>query len=97
MSSATNGWNAVCALDMSAVNGVLLQQHLNAGSGSPVPPLQFATSVQNDALVAEVVLTPPEMSFAPGNGNQQASFSMAVQSAMLMDVNGGYAMWLPTD
>lgn len=85
---------------MSAVNGLLLQQHLNAGSGSPVPPLQFATSLDYGSFqVAEVVLAPPEMSFAPGNGNQQVSFSTSVQSAMLMTVDVGInsAVWLPTD
>jgi hypothetical protein len=97
MSSATNGWNAVCALDMSAVNGLLLQQHLNAGSGSPVPPLQFATSVQSGLCLAEVVLAPPEMSFTSDNGNQQATFSMTVQSAMLMAADCSQAVWLPTD
>ena len=103
MTSMTNGWDAICALELSAVNFLLLQQYIsNNAPGSPGTPLQFAT--QQPAFtgmwLASVVISPPELSFAADAGQQAASLSVTVQSASLVSLfsqTSGLAIWPPLD
>lgn len=86
--SATNNWTAVCALDESVVNTILVQQFLNNGPGSPQAPLVFGADLGNVASTPlQIVLGSPLLTFAT-DGTQSATVSMSVISAMGISVPG---------
>jgi hypothetical protein len=92
VSSITNGWDAVCALDETQVNALLQQQFVDA-SGDFGAPLTFGF-VSTDApsgSCAVVQLAAPHISLSALSGGQAAA-SAAVNSALVISTGYG-AMW----
>jgi hypothetical protein len=96
MTSITNGWNAVCALDETQVNALLQQQYLKyAGGGSQGGPLTFGIMGKGespgDAYGAVMNLAAPQISLLNLSGGQTATASAQVDSAVVVWNMG--AMW----
>jgi hypothetical protein len=61
--SATNGWDAICAMNLKQVNSLLLRQYLQNGPTSPAMPLRLVLNAESQFWLLDVVLGPPELSF----------------------------------
>lgn len=84
-SSATNGWDAVCAMNLKQVNALLLQQYLQDGPTSPSLPLRVILQVQEDFWIFDVVLGPPELSFQAGSANATLGMELVRGSLIAFD------------
>ena len=92
MTSMTNGWNAVCALENSEVNELLLRQFLNNGAGSPGTPLTFGMTIGSSsgnqlpsgAWLGSVTLNPPLVSLSEMAGSQSGQISMTTSDAVVV-------------
>ena len=83
--SATNGWDAVCAMNLKQVNSLLLQQYLQNGPTSPAMPLRLVFDVQANFWILDVVLGPPELSFQAGSQNATLEMELVRGSLIAFD------------
>ena len=87
--SATNGWDAVLALNHTQVNALFFQQYLREGPTNPLPgrKLRVMLSVGECATfwILDVVLGPPEWSFQPGSPNAKLEMELIKGSVIAFD------------
>jgi hypothetical protein len=83
--SGTNGWDAICAMNLKQVNSLLLQQYLRNGPTSPAMPLRLILNAESQFWVLDVVLGPPELSFQAGS--QNATLEMELVRGSLIAFN----------
>jgi hypothetical protein len=89
--SATNGWDAVCAISASGLSRLLREQYLQDGPTSPVDPVRLVTADGGDLLILDVVLGPPDLSFPAGDlAPDECRIDMAL-------VRGALLQWSPDD
>jgi hypothetical protein len=87
--SATNGWDAVLALNHTQVNALFFQQYPREGPTNPLPgrKLRVMLSVGEGATfrILDVVLGPPEWSFQPGSPNAKIEMELIKGSVIAFD------------
>src|ERR1700751_2635328 len=87
--SATNGWDAVLALNHKQVNALFFQQFLREGPTNPLPgqKLRVMLSVGEGATfwILDVVLGPPEWSFQLGSPNATLEMALIKGSVIAFD------------
>jgi hypothetical protein len=83
--SATNGWDAVYAMNLKQVNDLLLQQYLQNGPTSPAMPLRVILSVQEEFWILDVILGPPEFSFQTGGAQPELHMELVRGSLIAFD------------
>src|SRR5436190_8653338 len=84
--SATNGWDAVCALNAQRVNDIFFQQYLQNGPTSPATPMRLILQGEGTNFwLLDVVLGPPETTFPADLGLQQAQVSMFLVRGALVE------------
>lgn len=75
--SATNGWDAICALDAASVNKIFFQQYLQDGPTNPATPLRLMLEGEDTTFwILDVVAGPPEVTFPSNLQLQQAQATM---------------------
>jgi hypothetical protein len=75
--SATNGWDAICALNAESVNSIFFQQYLQDGPTNPATPLRLILQGENTSFwILDVVAGPPQVSFPTNLQLQQAQVTM---------------------
>jgi hypothetical protein len=89
--SATNGWDAVFALNRTEVNSLFFQQYLQAGPTNPLAGEQlrvvFNLGEGSTFWILDVVLGPPEWSFHTGNVEAELELEMIKGSLISFDAN----------
>ena len=84
--SATNGWDAILALNQRQVNALFFQQYLREGPTNPLPgrQLRVMLNVGESATywILDVVLGPPEWLFPPGSSNAKLEMEL-IQGSMI--------------
>jgi hypothetical protein len=84
--SATNGWDAICALDAQLVNSIFFQQYLQDGPTNPATPLQVILQGEDTSFwILDLVAGPPGVTF-PGDLNlQQVQVTMFLVRGALIE------------
>jgi hypothetical protein len=70
-SSVTNGWDAVCAMNVDAVNALFFEQFVDSDPVSPYRLLQVPIVDGTDFWILDVVLGHPEIAFGATEGQVQ--------------------------
>lgn len=76
MTSITNGWDAILALNADQINNVFFQHYLTDGPINPVTPIQLVVPNDPYFYLLDAYLGPPVLSFSSGLGMQTANLSM---------------------
>lgn len=85
--SATNGWDAVFAMNLEQVNALFFQQFLNVGPTNTRAEtfLRCALSDDESLLILDVGLGPAELSFRPGDA--KAAVEMELITGVLVTLD----------
>ena len=87
--SATNGWDAVLALNNQQVNALFFQQYLRAGPTNPLPGQRLRVMLNvgegETFWILDVVLGPPEWSFQPGSPSATLEMALIKGSVIAFD------------
>jgi hypothetical protein len=86
---ATNGWDAVLALDHTEVNALFFQQYLHEGPTNPLPGrrLRVMLSVGESKTfwILDTIIGAPKWSFQQGNSNATLEMEMIKGSIIAFD------------
>src|SRR5262249_29839839 len=86
--SATNGWDAILALNQKQVNALFFQQYLREGPTNPLPGRRLRVMLHVEGAtywILDVVLGPPEWLFPAGSSN--AKLEMELIEGSLISFN----------
>jgi hypothetical protein len=84
--SATNGWDAICALNAQRVNSIFFQQYLQDGPTNPATPLRVILQGEGTNFWAlDIVAGPPEVTFPTNLSLQQVQVTMFLVRGALIE------------
>jgi hypothetical protein len=88
--NSTNGWDAVCAMNVAQINQLFLQQYALAGPGDATRRARFSYSSPPGTAIVDMELGPMSLSIQ----NQDLAFVAMVVSGRLiqLDANGGLSV-----
>src|ERR671938_221925 len=86
---ATNGWDAVCAMNKDQVQAIWYQDFLNRRPTSSAWHLRFLVPSGSDSsvFVLDANVGPPDVSFPPGLEPQECEVTMLLNGGSLLQIN----------
>jgi hypothetical protein len=86
---ATNGWDAVCAMNKDQVAAIWYQDFLNRGPASSAWHLRFLvpSGADSSVFVLDANVGPPDVSFPPGLEPQQCQVTMFFNGGLLLQID----------